>query len=136
VFGEIKMKKIILLFTIMLFIISNHCFPSEIIKISLSELQEKADLIVLAKVINVEQDMDKDKITIKIDSALKGKIKEKELSFTLVTRGGLKDFDPALKKGDTGVFFLKKKEAKVEKAYWGSIATFQKNNFDLTEDKK
>ena len=130
------MKKMILLSTIMLFILSSYCFASEIIRISLSELQEKANLIVLAKVIKVEQDMDRDKVTIKIDSFLKGEIKEKELSFTLITRGGLKDLDPALKKGDTGVFFLKTKGAKVEKAYWGSIATFQKNNFDLTEDKK
>jgi len=34
-------------------------------------------------------------------------------------------------------FFLKlrEQEGKVEKAYWGSVATFQKNHFDLTEGK-
>ena len=69
--------------------------------------------------------------------SLKGKSPQTVYTFTLVTRGGLNDFDPALKKGDSGVFFLKlrKQEGEVEKAYWGSVATFPKNHFDLTEKK-
>ena len=110
-------------------------FASTINRITLSELESKATCIVLAKVMKVEQDGTRDHVTIKIDSYLKGKSSQTVYTFTLVTRGGLKDFDPALKKGDTGVFFLKlkKQEGKVEKAYWGSIATFKKNHFDLTE---
>ena len=130
------MKKIISLFIIMLFILSNYSFASEINRITLLELQEKADLIVLAKVEKVIPNDDRDIVTIKIDSFLKGVSEEKELSFILVTRGGLKDFDPVLKRGDTGVFLLKKKGTEVEKAYWGSVATFQKNHFDLTEGKE
>ena len=130
------MKKILFLSVILVFFLNSYCFASSISRITLSDLQEKADLIVLAKVIKVEHDGNRDSITIKIDSFLKGESKEKDLSFTLVTRGGLKDFDPILKKSDTGVFFLKKKERKVKKAYWGGIATFQKNHFNLTEDKK
>jgi len=123
------MKKIITFLIILFSIISNCCFASEITQISLPELQKKANLIVLAKVIKVEKNKNQDTVTIKIDSFLKGKIDDKTLIFTLVSRGGLKDFDPALKKDDTGVFFLKKKNKKIEKAYWGSIAIFQKNNF-------
>ena len=120
----------------MLFILNNYSFASGINRITLSELQEKADLIALAKVEKVIPNDDRDIVTIKIDSFLKGVSEEKELSFILVTRGGLKDFDPVLKRGDTGVFLLKKKGAEVEKAYWGSVAIFQKNHFDLTEEKE
>ena len=69
-----------------------------------------------------------------MDLYLKGKSSQKVYTFNLVTRGGLKDFDPSLKKGDTGVFFLKlrEQEGQVEKTYWGSVATFQKNHFDST----
>ena len=126
------MKKIFTSSITLLSIISCCCFASEITKISLSELQEEADLIVLAKVIKVEKNKNQDTVTIKIDSFLKGKTDDKVLIFTLISRGGLKDFDPELKKEDTGVFFLKKKDGKIEKAYWGSIAVFQKNNF-ITE---
>lgn len=131
---KIIMKKIFTSSIILLLFISNFSFASEISKISLSELQEKANLIVLAKVIKVEKDKNQDIVTIKIDSFLKGKVNDRVLVFTLISRGGLKDFDPKLKKNDTGVFFLKKKDGKIEKAYWGSIAVFQKNNFNLTKD--
>ena len=43
---------------------------------------------------------------------------------------GLKDFDPELKVGDKGVFFLTRNKGKFEKAYWGSIAIFPKDNFE------
>jgi hypothetical protein len=127
------MKRIIVLSSIILFVIIGNCIASSINRITLSELQEKADLIVLAKVINLEQDGNLDIVTISVDSYLKGNNPQKDYSFTLVTRGGLKDFDPSLKKGDTGVFFLKLKKMKegVEKAYWGSVAVFPKNHFDL-----
>jgi len=112
-------------------------FASQINRITLSELQSKADLIVMGKVTKLVQEGNQDHVTIKVDSYLKGKSPQTVYTFTLVTRGGLKGFDPSLKKGDTGVFFLnlRKQEGQVEKAYWGSVATFQKNHFDLTEEK-
>ena len=89
----------------------------------------------MAEVINLLRKGNQDHVTIKADLYLKGESSQKIYTFNLVTRGGLKDFDPSLKKGDTGVFFLKlrEQEGQVEKAYWGSVATFQKNHFDLTE---
>ena len=112
-------------------------FASEINRITLAELQSKASLIVMGKVTRLVQEGNQDHVTIQIDSYLKGKSPQTVYTFTLVTRGGLKDFDPALKKGDSGVFFLKprKQEGQVEKAYWGSVATFSKNHFDLTRKK-
>jgi hypothetical protein len=130
------MKRIVC-FLLLLAFLSLTSFASSIKRITLAELQVKADLIVMAKVTKVVAEKDTDHVTIEIDSYLKGGSPQTIYTFTLVTRGGLKDFDPALKEGDTGVFFLKrsKQEGEVEKAYWGSVATFNKNNYDLTEKK-
>ena len=103
----------------------------------MSELHSKSDLVVMAQVTQVVKEANQDHVTIQVDSYLKGSNPQKIYTLTLIPRGGLKDFDPSLKKGDTGVFFLKLKEKKgqVEKAYWGSVAIFQKNHFYLTEEK-
>ena len=131
------MKKILCVLLVVGFL-AGTVFASEIYRITLSELQSKASYIVLAKVVELVQDGNQDHVTIQVDSYLKGTSPQTVYTFDLVTRGGLKDFDPALKKGDTGVFFLKLKnqEGQVEKAYWGGVATFQKNHFDLTEEMK
>jgi hypothetical protein len=108
---------------------------SQIQRITLAELESKADYIVLGKVTKVVLDGDQDQVTIQVASYLKGKSKHDAFSFTLVTRGGLKDFDPALKEGASGVFFLKAtgKPSEATKAYWGSIATFPQDHFDLAQ---
>jgi hypothetical protein len=132
------MKRITCLLFLVAFTFATTSFASQIRQITLSELHAKASLIVMGKVTKIVADKNIDRVTIKVDSYLKGKSPQTVYTFTLVSRGGLKDFDPSLKKGDSGVFFLKieKQEGQVEKAYWGSIATFPKNHFDLTEDKK
>jgi len=124
------MKRLIISLACVLII--TFCFASEIKKITLAELQSKADLIVLAEVFELVCEGDQDHVTIQIDSFLKGFSEQSIFTFTLVSRGGLKDFDPALKIGDTGVFFLKLKDLGVEKAYWGSVAVFDKNNYTLS----
>ena len=75
------MKKLFISLIVVFSVINCCCFASEISKISLSELQEKADLIVLAKVIKVEKNKNQDIVTIKIDSFLKGKTDDKVLVF-------------------------------------------------------
>ncbi len=111
-------------------------FASQIKKITLSELRSKADLIAMAQVIKMVKKENQDYITIQVDSYLKGSGLNNIYTFILLSSGGLKDFDPSLKKGDTGIFFLKRKgtDGAVEKAYWGGIATFSKNHFYVTED--
>ena len=132
-----KTVSAVLLTMVMIFVFGASSHASQIIKITLAELQSKADLIALAKVMKIVEQGDTDQVTIKADSFLKGNSLQKDYTFTLVTRGGLKDFDPLLKVGDSGVFFLKriKSDGRIEKAYWGSIATFQKNHFDLMDQK-
>jgi len=131
------MNKTIFSTPLFLLIFASAGFTSEINRITLSELHAQADLIVMAEVTELVEEGNQDHVSIEADVFLKGESPQTVFTFTLVTRGGLKDFDPSLKKGDTGVFFLKLKEqeGQVEKAYWGSIATFQKNHFDLTELK-
>jgi len=132
-----NMSKTNFLTALFLLIFASVSFASQINRITLSELHAKADLIMMAEVTKIVEEGNHDHVTIKADLYLKGKSPQTVYTFTLVTRGGLKDFDPSLKKGDTGVFFLKlrEQEGQVEKAYWGSVATFQKNLFDLTEKK-
>lgn len=130
------MKQILFVITILILMVSVG-YGSEINKISLSKLDELSDYIVLGQVQSIVKDGNIDTATIKADSFIKGSSPQDIFTFTLVTRGGLKDFDPELKKGDTGVFFLKTKKLKgeVEKAYWGSVAIFPKNNFKVIESQ-
>jgi hypothetical protein len=134
--GEI-MKRITYLVLLVL-ATATASFASRIARITLAELQAKADIVVMAKVTKLVAEGDIDHVTIKVDSYLKGHSPQTVYTFTLVTRGGLKDFDPSLKKGDSGVFFLKprKQEGEVEKAYWGGVAVFPKDHFDLTKEDK
>jgi hypothetical protein len=131
------MKKLFITSVIVLFCLTNRGFASSIQKISLSELYAKSDLIVMAQVVNLERNQTQDIVTIETSECLKGNNILPYYTFILVSSGELKDFDPALMKGDTGVFFLKKREGaqSVEKAYWGSVATFSKNHFFLSKEK-
>jgi len=129
------MNKVNFSIALLLFIFPVSSFASQTNRISLLELNSKAHLVVMAEVTEVAKEKNQDYVTIQVDSYLKGSSCQTVYRFTLITRGGLKDFDPSLKKGDTGVFFLKRKEQKgqVEKAYWGSVATFQKNHFYVAD---
>lgn len=129
------MKKVFFLLSILFLTFSVSSVASEIKRISLSELQEKADLVVMGEVTDVAKEEDQDHVTIQVDSCLKGSSFKNIYSFTLITRGELKNFDPTLQNGDTGVFFLKLKEQDVQKAYWGSIAIFQKKHFFATDSE-
>jgi hypothetical protein len=133
--GGDKMKKTGFstgLFLVILAVLAASAPASEIGPITLTELYDKADLIVMAQVTGVVAREDQDEVTIKTEKYLKGDGPESDYTFTLVTRGKLKDFDPSLTTGDTGVFFLKRKSkpGQVEKAWWGGVAVFVKNNFD------
>ena len=126
------MSKTNFLLASFLLIFATTSFASQIRRITLSELYVKSDLIVMAEVVKLVKKGNQDQVTIKTDLHLKGKSSQTVYTFNLFTRGGLKDFDPSLKEGDTGVFFLKisEQDDQVEKAYWGSVATFRKNHFD------
>ncbi len=124
------MKKISLLLLSVVFFTAS-VYASRIMRLPLKELPGKSNSIVLGEVVKVvpQDNENLDTVTIRIDAVLKGELEDKEATFILSTRGGLKDFDPQLKVGNQGVFFLIKKNGTFEKAYWGSMAIFPKNNF-------
>lgn len=76
----------------------------------------RSDLIVLAKVEHIL-------------SVLKGALDHDEAVALLQVRGGLKEFDPKLKTGDIGVFFLKNSGTYYRTTHGGSIAIFKKHHF-------
>jgi hypothetical protein len=126
------MKKSIIIITLAISF-TTSAFASTISRLDLNKLLNQSEYVVLGKVINISNIDVRDKVTIRVASSLKGELRRKEVSFMLTTRGGIKDFDPQLRVGDMGVFFLNKKNGEIEKAYWGSIAIFSKNNFELNE---
>ncbi len=113
--------------------ITSETYASVIVRLDLKELPNISEYIVLGKVISISPEGNRDAVTIKIATQLKGNLQREEVTFMLTTRGGLKDFDPQLVIGDTGVFFLSESNGKIKKAYWGSIAVFNKNNFKQNE---
>ena len=123
-------------FIILFFIFSFTLAAPEIFQMEIGELAEQTEVIVIAKVIKVDslalddrKPIPYDEIIIQTRSIIKGEIKEPNLKLVLQSRG-VKGFDPELKTGDFGVFSLKDiKDGTAKLAYWGSIAVFEKQNF-------
>src|SRR6478752_7068420 len=105
-------------------IAGSHARASQINPLDLSALAGKAEVIVLGHVEGVKRlDDDRDEITVRIADVLKGKAADKTVTFPITCRGGLKDFDPELKVGDKGLFFLKAvQDGKSALAFFGSVA--------------
>lgn len=110
---------------------------SQINPLNLSALGGKAEVIVLGHVEGVTRlDEARGEITVRIADVLKGKAAGKTVTFPITCRGGLKDFDPELKVGDKGVFFLQPiEDRKSRLAFFGSVAIFAKGgNFKVAGD--
>jgi len=115
-------------------------YASKIQRLELAKLPARAEVIALAKVLKVEEkSLDSrvptpyDEVTVMVASVLKGSIKQGEIKVILQPRG-VKGFDPVLKVGDIGVFFLREvSESEAKLAYWGSVAVFQRLNFAVSE---
>ena len=99
---------------------------SELVQMELADLSTIAQGAALAKVLTVtKKSDDTDEATINIVSVLKGNIRPSQLTIELKTRGVM-DFDPSLKPGDMGVFFLKEiSQSTAKLAYSGSVHCFQ-----------
>ena len=105
-------------------------FASQIAPINPEEFVQQSEFIVVASVEEVQSRDYQDHVTIHVNSVLRGTWKEKTYHLTLSPRG-LTGFDPELKKGDVGVFFMKRdtETGKVVLAYWGGVALFTRNYF-------
>jgi hypothetical protein len=119
-------------------IVGTHVRASQINPLDLSALAGKAEVIVVGHVEGVKRlDDSRDEITVRIADILKGKAAGKTVTFPITCRGGLKDFDPALRAGDKGVFFLQAvADGKSRLAFFGSVAIFAKGgNFKAAADR-
>ena len=116
--------------------LSPPSIASRIVPMSLETLYESSDVIVLASVVKVVKLKYRDRVTIKVGAYLKSEAKEKSYTLTLTPRG-LTAFDPVLKQGDVGVFFLKinPESGQVMTTHWGSIAMLPKPHFDSSPEK-
>ena len=72
-----------------LLIFAGSAVASSIRRISLTELQTSADLIVMGQVTKLIKEGNYDHVTIKADSFLKGISAKNTFTFTIFTRGGL-----------------------------------------------
>ena len=119
------MKNLIVIF---LAFFAVQAYASSLPRITATELQSKSDLIVIGTVLSVSPLKEVlDEVVISVDSLLKGDTPEKKISIILQVRGGLKDWDPQLKAGQSGVFFLKRDGDYFRPAHGGSISIFEKS---------
>lgn len=117
----------------------SESIASQIAQLDLNELLDRTDVILLGKVLKVEEKQlgsstppPFDQITVEVASVLKGKVERHSLNLIIQPRG-LKGFDPALNIGDMGMFFLRDvNESNAKLTYWGSVAIFQRQNFKLS----
>ena len=110
-------------------------YASDISRLDFSELPRLSEYVVLGHVEKViRTDEFSDTIRIRIVKILKGMFHPPGTMEIVLRNKGVKDFDPILKVGDKGVFFLSKVEGTTGTlAYWGSIAIFPKDNFDTVD---
>jgi hypothetical protein len=122
-----RYRQLSVAFGVMLILVSN-ARATQFSPLDLSALAGKAEVIVVGNVEGVKRlDDSRDEVTIRIADVLKGKAAGKTVTFPVTCRGGLKDFDPELKVGDKGVFFLRPiEDGKSRLAFFGSVAIFAK----------
>ena len=116
---------------------------SQINRLDVQDLEKQSEAIVLAEVVDVaalalddRRPIPFDSVKVKIGAILKGRVESKTLLLTLQPRG-VKDFDPSLRVGEKGVFFLKDlcgTQAKL--TFFGSAAVFGKDNFSISTEQE
>jgi hypothetical protein len=117
-------------------------WASQLVPFELSKLSSTSEIVVVArvaKVTPVELDSRKptpfDQVELIVATVLKGSLQKSKLTIVLEPRG-VRDFDPSLKPGDSGVFFLRKNSNQQFRPITaGAVAMFENKNFVVTEDK-
>lgn len=128
--------------TITLFYLAAYChvFGSQLLPTNLSDIGARSELIVVAKVVEVRavvlnERLDKpyDEVTLMVATVLKGQLKDSKLKIITEPRG-MRDFDPALEVGQSGVFFLVNTEGSgFRLTASGAAAIFDRGNFVVKE---
>ena len=115
---------------------SSTAFASGIRRLPPEQLNSKSEFIIFGEVQEIRSDEALDHLTVKVINCIKGVISSPTISVTLQVRGGLKEFDPELKKTDFAVFYLRKSGSGYSSAWGGSIAVFPKHNFESHPSNK
>ncbi len=121
-------------------VLTTCALASQLIPFELSDLSSKSELIVVARVIAVtpvaidsRKPTPLDQVLLTIGSVLKGDPKTNHLAIVLEPRG-VRGFDPAVKAGDSGVFFLSRYGNHLRPCTFGAVALFEHKNFVATEN--
>ena len=136
------MKKTVAISTVIIGFLVTFAWASQLVPYELSDLSSKSELVVVAgvvKVTPVELDSRKptpfDRVELSVATVLKGKLKQNQLTIVLEPRG-VRGFDPSLKTGDSGVFFLRRNSSnRIRPVTAGAVALFNNGNFVVAEKK-
>ncbi|MDA7916298.1 hypothetical protein N9B94_03595 [Verrucomicrobia bacterium] len=134
------MTKLIPFLALAIGFMTGSSFASQLGMMELPELLEKSELVVVARVEKVSllkldsrQPAPYDEAVLIIANVMKGDPQVKNLTIILEARG-VRGFDPSLRIGQSGVFFLQKNSHGRIRTYTpGSIALFENNNFVVTK---
>jgi len=113
---------------------ADRAAASQIRPLDLAELEKRSAVIVIGQVEIVKAiDEASDDVTVAIAGTLKGSTSAKRFTLRLYNGKSPKAFDPKLRAGDKGVFFLKDvTEGRARLAFWGSVTVFPAGgNFTL-----
>lgn len=115
-------------------------FASQLVPVELSDLSAKSELVVVARVANVSPvEIDSrrptpfDQVKLTVVTVLKGQLSKDSLTIILEPRG-VRNFDPSLKPGDSGIFFLREdSDKRIRPITPGAVALFENTNFVVSE---
>ena len=120
---------------------SDSAFGAQNLHTDFADVSKLSELIITAIVVKVvpmkfgREDIPYDELTLKVASTLKGELKDMSVKIVTEPRG-MRDFDPLLKVGESGVFFLIKDDKFGYRfAARGAVAIFTRGNFVLKDDK-
>ena len=108
---------------------------SQISRLSLQQLASSSQYVVLGQIEKIiASDEWSDTVKVKVEAIIKGGFHSTGYLEIKLSNRGAKDFDPILSPGENAVFFLKEvKGWQATLANPGSIATFPKDNFKITQ---
>jgi hypothetical protein len=126
--------------SVILIALLNSSFATQVASADLSKLTAQSQLVIVAKVLSVtpvelndRKDKPYDSVHVQISTVLKGELKEETINVILEPRG-VRDFDPVLKVGQSGVFFLNlNAQGHYRLTASGAVAIFERGSFLLGE---
>ena len=108
-------------------------FASELPQLSIPELSEKSDIVIVGKVTNIDQEGLLNVASIVVLHHLKGQSKNNYINVRLQVHGGLKNFDHKLELGKIYLLYLRDMKTHYVTTQGGSIAEFKYSHYSNFE---